>query len=151
MNQGNIVVDFLKKVACKNGYKVFDSIYGDIVLQNDDAIQQSSGAVYGIWVQSASSPNGKVEVVPDYPGWFPVYWGKDIAPVSRMKAHVQDHASTGNIALRKIEEIQGKKIIFGAVMVSRYREFEELLHKKYSPMRGSSKPGKSARVIKIIQ
>jgi hypothetical protein len=150
MNQSNIVVDFLKKVACDNGYKVVDSIFGDILLQNDDAIQQSSGAVYGIWVQSASRPNSKVEVVPDHPGWFPVYWGKDIAPVSRMKAHVQDHARTGNIALRKMKNIQCLPIIFGAILVADYQAFEKLLHDKYPPMRGSSKTGKKSTVIRII-
>jgi hypothetical protein len=70
--------------------------------------------------------------------------------VSRLKAHVQDHQSTGNIALRKIKEIQGMPIIFGAIMVADYQAFEKVLHEKYPPMRGGSKAGKKSTVIRII-
>ena len=145
----NILVKFLKKIANDNSYQVFDSIYGRIELSSDDAIKQSSGSVYGIWVKSNSSPDGKVKSIPNYPEWFPVYWGKDIAPVSRMKAHVQDHKKTGNIKLRKIIEIEGKDLIFGAIMVARYEIFEKLLHNRYKPMKGSGKMGRKSKVIKI--
>jgi len=144
-----IIVKFLKKTANDNSYQVFDSIYGKIELGNDHPIKQSSGSVYGIWVKSNSSPGGKVEQIPGHPEWFPVYWGKDIAPVSRMKAHVQDHTKTGNIKLRKIKEIEGKELIFGAIMVARYENFEKLLHDRYRPMKGSDKKGRNSTVIKI--
>jgi len=97
----NILVKFLRKIANDNSYQVFDSIYGRIELSSEDAIKQSSGSVYGIWVRSNSSPDGKVKPIPDHPEWFSVYWGKDIAPVSRMKAHVQDHKKTGTGRLSK--------------------------------------------------
>jgi len=146
----NILVDFLKKVAEENNYQVFDSIYGDITLANIAKIEQSSGSVYGIWAQCDSSPDGKVESIKGHTDWFPIYWGKDVAPVSRMKAHVQDHKNTGNIALRKVKEIQGKRVIFGAIMVSNYEAFEKLLHKQYRPMKGSSRSGKKSTVIEIV-
>jgi hypothetical protein len=146
----NILVEFLKKIANENHHQIFDSIYGGIDLQDNVAIKQSSGSVYGIWVKSDSSPDGKVGCISDYPEWFPVYWGKDIAPVSRMKAHVQDHKNTGNIALRKIEEIKCKELIFGAIMVSNYKGFEKLLHKQYRPMKGINRSGKGSTIIKIL-
>ena len=146
----NILVQFLKKIANENNYQIYDSIYGNIDLKDNAAIKQSSGSVYGIWVKSDSSPDGIVRCINDYPKWFPVYWGKDIAPVSRMKAHVQDHKNTGNIALRKIEEIKCKELIFGAIMVSNYEDFEILLQKQYRPMKGGNRKGGKSTLIKIL-
>jgi hypothetical protein len=142
------IIRFLNDFAAPENYEVFDSLYGRIELHQMPSILQSSGAVYGIWVESESPPSLHVEEVPGCSGWYPVYWGKDISPVSRMKAHVQGHKN-GNIDLQNVAEVQGKPLMFGAILVARYREFESLLHTRFPPLRGSCATGKEARVISV--
>ncbi len=147
MPSTRIVADFLCGFANNNGFKVFDALYGTIELGAPSPIIQSSGAVYGIWVQSAEPMSG-LAPIPDHTAWFPVYWGKDIAPVSRMKAHVQGHQN-GNINLPAVSAVQGKPLIFGAILVSRYREFEDLLHQRFQPLLGTRSAGKRSTVVVI--
>jgi hypothetical protein len=80
----NIVVDFLRNFAQQHSFSIFDSIYGDICTTS---ITQSSGAVYGIWVESSTIIDPLVSSIPNNPTWYPVYWGKDISPVSRIRSH----------------------------------------------------------------
>lgn len=147
-NSPSIVVTFLRKVAEVNMHNVYNDLFGSINLTENMPITQSSGAVYGIWAKAPAPLRDGLKPLPDYPEWYPIYWGKDISPVSRMKAHVKGHKN-GNINLPEVKEINGKDIIFGAVLVGRYQAFETLLHKKYPPMLGSPKPGKKSTVVRI--
>jgi len=145
----NDVVDFLKAEASENNYTIFDAIYGEVCLNESKPIKQSSGAVYGIFV-SSEEPIENVSELNGYPKLYPVYWGKDIAPVSRLKAHVKNYKNTGNVDLPNITEIKEKKIIFGAIMVSEYQKFEQYLHSSYPPLRGTNRPGKISQIIDIL-
>ena len=144
----NKVAEFLKQYAIDQKFNIFDSMYGSIDLGNTPSIIQSSGAVYGIWVKTEISPSKHIAEIPNYPSWYPVYWGKDISPVSRMKAHVQGHAN-GNINLPEIYEVQGKPLIFGAILVSNYLEFESLLHSQFPPFKGTNATGRVGSVIHV--
>lgn len=111
----NEVVKFLSKEASNSGFKTYSAVFGDLHLdQETGSIKQSTGSVYGIFVESYNSPVKKLKSVKGYPKLYPVYWGKDIAPVSRLKAHVQHHKTTGNAKLRDLRQIKGKRFIFGA-------------------------------------
>jgi hypothetical protein len=142
------VVTFLKGIALKRKHAVFDAMFGEIRLGREFPITQSSGAVYGIWVKAKKSSKFECSPVPGHPDWHPVYWGKDIAPMSRMKAHVQGHKN-GNVNLPSIRELQGHQLIFGGILVARYREFEAMLHHDYPPLRGSSARGRVSTVVHI--
>lgn len=144
----SIVITFLRSVAAEHGYQVFNDMFGTIDLTADLPITQSSGAVYGIWAKAESPLRSGLEPIPGHPKWFPVYWGKDITPVSRMKAHVKGHEN-GNINLPIVKEVQGKPLIFGAILVEKYQAFEAILHSCYRPMLGSSRPGKQSTVVRI--
>ena len=123
-------------------------MYGAIHLGREFPIEQASGAVYGIWVKSSSPPRTGLASLPGYINWYPVYWGKDISPVSRLKAHVQGHKN-GNINLPALVEVQGLPLVFGAVMVSNYKAFESLLHAKFPPMRGTPFTDRRATVVRV--
>jgi len=142
------VVSFLNAVANQAGYEVFDSLYGSINLGEAFPITQSSGAVYGIWVQADQPPRNDLSCIPGYQSWYPVYWGKDISPMSRMKAHVQGHQN-GNINLPNVVEVRGKALIYGAILVSRYWEFEQLLYRDYRPMLGSPAEGRRSTIVQV--
>ena len=144
----NEVVKFLKATATAEQYAVFDAMFGSIHIGTKFPICQSSGAVYGIWVKSESPPSPSLKTIPGFDDWYPVYWGKDIAPVSRMKAHVQGHKN-GNIDLPNVIEVQNKPLIFGAILVARYRDFEKLLHGHFPPLKGSPSNGRSHTVVHV--
>ena len=146
----NEVVQFLLNEAKEINFRTFDSVFGDLCLDKTKPIKQSYGAVYGIVVESDTPPMPSLKPLRDYPKLFPIYWGKDIAPISRIKAHVQNHKSTGNANLRKITELEGKRIIFGAIFVERYQDFEEHLHKTYPPIKGSMKHGGREKIVEIM-
>lgn len=146
----NELVEFLNIEANKNGFEVFEQIFGEINLNEAQPIKQSSGAVYGIIVESAEPPRLGLLAIEGYPNLYPVYWGKDIAPVSRLKAHVQNHQNTGNANLRGINEIAGKRLIFGAIFVSQYQNFESHLHTAYPPLKGTNRAGKQSQLIEIM-
>lgn len=104
----NEIVEFLLKEAKKNNYTVFDSLFGDLSLDDTKPIKQSCGAVYRIVVESDIPLKPSLKPLKCYSKLFPIYWGKDITPVSRIKAHVQNHKSTGNADLRSIVELKEK-------------------------------------------
>ncbi|CAK2832610.1 conserved hypothetical protein [Vibrio crassostreae] len=145
----NQVVDFLTKQAESINCQVFNSIFGEICLDDVKPIKQSSGAVYGILVESETPINKSLKPIPNINNFYPVYWGKDIAPVSRMKAHVQNHQGTGNANLSAITELKGKKIIYGAIMVSDYEKFESHLHASFPPLKGTNRRGRVSQIIEI--
>lgn len=144
----NEVVKFLKAIASTEQYQVFDAMFGQIHIGTDFPIRQSSGAVYGIWAQCNQPPSTSIVAIPGLNNWYPMYWGKDISPVSRVKAHVQGHKN-GNLGLTNMKEVRDIPLIFGAILVARYCEFEKLLHKRYPPLKGSSLGGRSHTVVSV--
>jgi len=146
----NEVIEFLKAFANQENFTYYDSVFGTLELTENEPIKQSSGAVYGVWVKSETQLNNALKSIPKYTGWYPVYWGKDIKPISRISAHVQDHEGTGNASLRTIQLIKDKPLIFGALFVERYKEFERLVHQKYPALIGAGKSGKNSSVIQIM-
>jgi hypothetical protein len=148
MPEASLVPKFLKEFAVENDFAVYDCLYGSINLGQTSPVEQSCGAVYGIWAQSPAPLTAGLSPLPGYPQWYPVYWGKDISPVSRLKAHVQGHRN-GNINLPSIREVQGLPLVFGSILVSRYEQFERLLHSRFPPLRGSGRTGRQATVVRI--
>jgi len=63
----NEVVEFLLKEAKNNDFNTFDSVSGDLCLTEDKSIKQSCGAVYGIFVESATPPSTSLSPFKDYP------------------------------------------------------------------------------------
>lgn len=148
MPEASLIPKFLKEFAAENDFAVYDCIYGSINLGQLSPVEQSCGAVYGIWAQSSAPLKSGLSSLPGHSQWYPVYWGKDISPVSRLKAHVQGHQN-GNINLPSILEVQGLPLVFGSILVARYEQFERLLHSKYPPLRGSGRTGRQATVVRI--
>ncbi|WP_447470349.1 hypothetical protein [Vibrio harveyi] len=145
---GNEVIKFLEnqaKIAC---VEQFSSMFGSISIK-PNSIEQSSGAVYGIMAVSHTPISSALKPVPGFPNLYPIYWGKDISPTSRITAHLQNHKNTGNVDLSNIVEIQGKEILFGVILVSEYRKFEQYLHDNFPPLRGTSRHGKGSKLINI--
>lgn len=144
----NEVICFLREIACNLGYKVYNDVFGEIKLSDSVPIEQSSGAVYGIFVESNNKLKN-VEPIPYLTNWYPVYWGADVTPPGRIKAHVQGHQN-GNAKLQSVKEIQGKRLIYGAILVNKYKEFEKYLHEKFKPLLGKDRAGNKAKIIEII-
>ncbi|MDR9864403.1 MULTISPECIES: hypothetical protein [Pseudomonas] len=143
-----LVPKFLKLFAAEHGLQVHDCLYGAIELGGEFPIEQSSAAVYGIWAHMSEPPRRGLAQVPGFSGWYPVYWGKDISPVSRIKAHVQGHKN-GNIGLPGILELSGARLVFGAVLVSEYQRFEALLHQHCPPFKGTPSIGRQGTVVRV--
>lgn len=144
-----LVPEFLKKFARERGFETHDCLYGSISLGCSFPVKQSNGSVYGIWVNSSVPPRANFSSLPGHEDWYAVYWGRDIAPVSRLKAHVQGHKN-GNAHLPDREELRGRPLIFGAVIVSRYRQFEGMLHSRFPPLYGSSSEGRRTTVVQVL-
>ena len=143
-----LVPKFLKSFAAEHGFQVHECLYGAIELGGQFPIQQSAAAVYGIWAYMSAAPKTGLAQVPGFPSWYPVYWGKDISPLSRIKAHVQGHKN-GNIGLPSIAELRGARLVFGAVLVSEYQRFEALLHQHCPPLKGTPRIGRQSTVVKV--
>lgn len=148
MPEAALVAKFLKSFALEYGFKVHDCLYGSIELGGMYPIEQSAGAVYGIWAHMPAAPQPGLSDVPGFPDWYPVYWGKDISPVSRIKAHVQGHKN-GNIGLPSISELHGARLVFGAILVSEYQRFEALLHQHCPPFKGTPSFGRQSTVVRV--
>ena len=148
MPEVELVPKFLKSFAAEHGLKVHDCLYGAIEIGGEFPIQQSAAAVYGIWAHMPAAPKTGLAQVPGFPDWYPVYWGKDISPVSRLKAHVQGHRN-GNIGLPNVAELRGARLVFGAVLVSEYQRFEALLHQHCPPFKGTPSLGRQSTVVRV--
>jgi hypothetical protein len=146
---GNQVVEFLEKQAKLANFQQFTSLFGSISI-SPNQIEQSSGSVYGIIAISEDGLNATLKPLPGFPTLYPIYWGKDISPVSRLSAHLQSYEGTGSAGLTSIDEVKGKKLIFGAILVSDYRGFEKHLHENFPPMKGSSRSGRGSTLVKIV-
>lgn len=150
MTLSKCVFLMLKKEAEENNFIIFSEIFGELNLSDSVPIKQSSGSVYGILVELQNAPKAGIRPINFNSNLYPVYWGKDISPVSRLKAHVQNHRSTGNANLKSRQELVGKRLLFGAILVSKYSDFEAHLHKKYPPMIGTSRIGRTSKIIEIL-
>lgn len=141
---------YVSSVPMRNGFMVHTAFAGEIKLYRSAPVRQSCGAVYGIWADTVRSP-APPGVIPflDHPDWFPVYWGKDIAPCSRILAHVRNYRETGNAKLKQNKVLQGRRLLFGAILVSDYEGFERHLHRTYRPLIGRGLPGKKSKLIRI--
>lgn len=143
------IANFLMREAQKKGFKVHTRFVGEIELYPHFQIYQLVGGVYGVWA-SCSPPPVPEGVKPVEDDWFPVCWGKDITPCSRVSAHVYNYKGTGNLNLSSIPELKGRLLLFGAILVSRYEEFESYLHEVYPPLKGSARVGKRSRKVQIV-
>jgi hypothetical protein len=148
MPEASLVPQFLKAIAAEHGFAVYDCIYGTIDVEAAYPIEQSAGAVYGIWANLPVAPRPGLLPIPEYRDWYPVYWGKDISPVSRLKAHVKGHKN-GNIKLKTIREISGAPLVYGALLVSEYSRFERLLHERFPPLKGTHAIGRASTVVRV--
>jgi len=144
----NEVVAFLRQQANQNDYMVFNDIFGRFDFNSTKPIKQSSGAVYGIFAQSTVQISTTINL-PDLENFYPVYWGRDIKPTSRIVAHFQNYNGTGNANLKGCIEIQDKLVIFGAIFVSNYKEFEKYLHISFPPLIPSTRAGRSSTLVEI--
>lgn len=122
-------------------------------------IQFSSGSVYGFFAiktetsseselfkevkRTSASLNSEASI-------YPLYWGKDINPGSRIADHVRPRAKTGNAELEKIVALRKFRVIFGIVYVSRYQDFEKKLHKDFPPLVGSPARGKQSTFTSVL-
>ncbi len=152
MSIDNKATLFLKaEVKASNGkFKLNDCMCGDIDLAKLK-MSVSTGSVYGIFV--VETDKGKMsklfeevgnEVKPiDQAGTtYPIYWGKDIRPGSRIQAHTKPSQGTGNAKLGTIKALSGLNLIYGCVYVTTYDKFEQHLHTTYKPLLGTSGSGK---------
>ena len=145
----NEVIEFLRKEAGKHQFTIFNDVFGRIELNAKLPIKQSSGAVYGVLAYSKTQISGEIKSIPSLENFYPIYWGKDISPIKRIVAHVQNHEGTGNANLRSCEQIQDKDLIFGAIFVSDYKKFEDHLHRFYPSLLGTGGGGRTSTVIEI--
>ena len=166
----NEVSNFLKKVAKKvaNEFTMYDNLYGEIILDDigeklgvNSKVHLSTGSVYGIFAIKTKNSNidnlfketnksrDEVKYIDIEEKIYPVYWGKDINPGSRIVTHARPNPNTGNAKLEKIKELRNFKLIFGCIFISKYKKFEAYLHKNHSPLIGTSKGGKGSKITVI--
>ena len=166
----NEVSIFLKKIAneVKNKFTIYDNLHGEIILDDSEEklggnskIHLSTGSVYGIFaIKTIKSDIGKLfeetnklegSVVPidEKEEIYPVYWGKDINPGSRIVVHSRPNPKTGNAKLEEIQELRNFKLIFGSIFITKYKDFESYLYENYPPLIGTSRGGKGSKITVI--
>jgi hypothetical protein len=157
------LMEFLRTQAVAEKLELYEEIFGEIEISNGSKrITQSTGSVYGLVVQldqnslnevlSQLPKNRRVcEPKPLFDNCYPLYWGKDINPGSRIKAHVQNPEGTGNAKLDTYSSLYEKKIIYAAILVSKYESFEAFLHKNFPPLLGQGRRGKVSRIVTILR
>ena len=162
----NEATEFLERIASKNGYNTYRSLSGEVKFDDttdeiggNTKIYLSSGAVYcflAIPTKKSSvkdlfsETKSKTIPIDNKSKALPIYFGKDINPGSRIADHVRPRSKTGNAELEKIASLRGFKLIYGAIYVDKYSEFENLLHSKFSPLVGSPKHGSRAKFTFIV-
>lgn len=155
------LTQFLKNVASAQLHDVFHDISGEISLRPEQSITQTSGAVYGLAVELTNQellafreelPKRKrnFPFQPIEGSWYALYWGKDLTPGARIKAHVQGHKNNGNAHLKKYKALNNKNIKYAALFVSNYEDFEGYLHANYQPILGTKKKGSSTKIVRVL-
>ena len=160
MSIDNKATLFLKaEVKASNGkFKLNDCMCGDIELADAKGVvgggskaHFSTGSVYGIFVVETDKGKmsklfeevgNEVESIDQAGTIYPIYWGKDIHPGSRILAHARHNPGTGNAELEKIKALRDLNLIYGCVYVTTYDKFEQHLHTTYKPLLGTSGSGK---------
>jgi hypothetical protein len=142
------IIKILEDLA--DGYKftILHNLQGRI----EDLIIANCGSVYGIAVESPNDimrDNMPLKAFPNEPNLYPVYWGVDQKPLSRILAHVYNYENTGNAKILTHPELVGKKVYFGIVLIKEFRELEIILHKKYPPLIGDGRRGRISTKIRI--
>jgi len=108
------------------------------------------GNVYGIWIneeniskkalwkqmQGKTKLNSIDELKIISEEWYPLYRGKDKKGAERIFAHMKGHKN-GNINLPQYEILKDQKIIFEAITVSCYADFERNIFGTYPSLLGS--------------
>jgi len=166
----NEVSKFLKNAAKKveNDFTMYDNLYGEIILDDvgeklgaNSKVHLSTGSVYGIFAIKTENSNienlfketnklkDEVKPIDEEEKIYPVYWGKDINPGSRIVTHARPNPDTGNAKLEQFKELRNFKLIFGCIFISKYKDFEAYLHKNYPPLIGTSKGGKGSKITVI--
>lgn len=151
----NQLVEFLLEEANKCKYKTVEYIQPLVEYDNNDEkykINRQIACVYGFWIDLREAKKKKVfketdcgDIKPIVDNWYPLYWGKDIYPGSRINAHITEPKGTGTMELSKYSSLENCKIICGGILVElkSYEMFEQNLHSNYKPILGSSKKGRS--------
>lgn len=166
----NEVSSFLKKIAnkVKNDFTMYDNLHGEIILDDDgeklggnSKVHLSTGSVYGIFAiktensdieklfEETQKSKDSVKSIDKELKIYPVYWGKDINPGSRIVTHSRPNPNTGNAKLEEVKELRNFKLIFGSIFITKYKDFESYLHKKYPPLIGTSRGGKGSKITVI--
>lgn len=136
---------------------------------NNSFVNQSTGSVYGIWIKITTQESydnlikdlnksskkiisSKVDAIfSDESGtWYPLYWGKDINPGSRIRAHFRTGNGTGGLDLSRQKFLHNYEMKWGNILVRDYDSFENYLHKTYPPILGTSCRGRISKWINIL-
>jgi len=166
VSDGRLIVEWMKNLASQNNFKISNSIYGEFVLTNKK-VTQNVGSVYGIWVKlnstekdelwndilkinSKKNITDKENFLPIVEKWYPLYWGKDINPGSRIRAHANKPKGTSSLDLPKYKSLKKITVIYGNILVEKYYDFEKLLHSKYIPLLGDRRRGNTSKMIIIM-
>lgn len=154
------IATFIEALAGATNHQAGGSLSGAIELSTTNKITQPYGAVYGVVVelnkesfdalrpQLPKTRRGK-QFVPLEEDWYPLYWGKDLTPPSRIRAHVQGHKN-GNARLHQYAVLHNRPIRYGFAFVRDYEVFETLLHDRYPPILGSSRTGKRSTLVEVL-
>lgn len=152
--EGQIVTDWLCEIAEKNGFETYSSLFGRFNFDYD-VVEQSQGSVYGIWIRFNEKVPLDIKIeakMNGYDEYIPLYWGKDINPGSRIRAHLNTPKNTGglNLANSKYKDMD---LIFGVIYVDRYEEFEKFLIENYPALENDDdyNKGKSPSTVEIMR
>lgn len=162
----NEVTTFLKEYAKRKGYKVLSEQSGEILFADagtcigkETKIHLSSGSVYGFFAiktKTSSESDLFKEVkrastaLDVEANIYPLYWGKDINPGSRIADHVRPRTKTGNAELEKIVALRKFRVVFTVIYVERYQQFEKELHDDFPPLVGSSIAGRQSIYTSVL-
>lgn len=164
--ENDLVLNWLIEQADKIGQKHYQGLFGSISYSEDPRMSQNAGAIYGVWVQASASKlallfsqvksrNRNLKNIADFhpiPGhetWYPLYWGKDANPGSRLRAHVEGHKN-GNINIFQYSALHSDvMILYGVLLVEDYCGFESHLFAKFPPLIGTGKRGKIAAKVRF--
>ena len=152
--EGNVVSEWLHETAQANGFQTYHSLFGRFNFDYD-VVEQSQGSVYGIWICCNEKVPRDIRIRAQKQGYgeyIPLYWGKDINPGSRIRAHFNTPKSTGGLNLAR-SKYKDMDLIFGVIYVDRYEEFEEFLIEKYPTLENDDdyNKGKSPSTVEIMR
>lgn len=144
----NKVINWLNELATNNKYEAFVNLEEYYDFKNKK-IHQNVGSVYAIWIKMGENDlkaleDGYNKEATSLDGYYHLYFGKDIHPGQRIASHYNTSEGTGGLDLIKRIELHEKEIIWGSILVSKYEEFEKMLHEKFTPLLGSSSSGKNS-------